>query len=189
MKQKIQLLNWDSEKGNPFDYEISNHHDTISEDTQWEIIEGNKELKPIKTIRSNIHLKLLASMDLKYISLLNGIDEDKKESITYLEMIDKRKLIDIKKPIIVWFDYPFNKIIKATIYPLVRTFDKDEHSGSKRIILDYIGYLMWQISRVYADIYKNHWESVGVWGHGFDDLYLEGLEICNGNEIGLMIGS
>ncbi|MBI4929436.1 MAG: hypothetical protein HY841_01645 [Bacteroidetes bacterium] len=179
-QQTSGLLNWNPTKGNPFDYQIHNYKDTISNDTEWKIEKRtNTKEKPIKQIYFFHHLKTLASLNLKFIELLNGVD--KGNIVTLLD----KQYIDCTKPIVVWFTYPFSQNVKATIYPLVRTFDESK----QQIISEHAGYLIWQIARVYAEIYQNHWESVGIYGHGFADLYLEGLEFFKNNEVELLMGA
>jgi len=173
------LLNWNSTKGCPYEYEISKYKDVISEDVKWAIEKEEISGKETGRLWSNIHLKTLATMDLKHVGLLSMIEGE--QLTNYFD----EKVIDYKKEITVWISYPFNTSVKIIIYPLFRFFDKN----SKGIPLDYLGYVAWQIAQVYAEVYKNHSEEVGIWGHGFSDLVLEGFNIYENNVIVPAIGS
>lgn len=176
------LCNWNSEKGNPFDYDTCNckSEDIISVDTEWEIVEkSEKKNSRIKEISFNHHLKTLSTINKEQSDLIQGTDNN-----GLMKYVDKE--IDISKPVIVYLSYPFKKKVEVTIYPLLRTFNGAELDSA---YIGHIGYYAWQIAKIYADIYKTHWEEVGIWGHGFSDLFLEGIEICEKNIFELHIGS
>jgi len=183
VKVKAELLNWDTSKGSPFHSE-KGYTDAIGKKAEWEIIdplrnEKKTKKKVIFKIESELNLELLSTLDLKHCPLISGISKN-------CEIINLNDdYVKSDKEIITWLDYPFNKTVKATIYPYVRTFKK---SGTFTH-LNYFGYLAWQVAQIYADIYKNNWEEVGVWGHSFNDLFLEGMVFYPDNEIKLLIGS
>lgn len=154
-------------------------HDIISEDATWEICQAPKNIRSVIDIFSNIHLKTLSSMDIKYTELLCGFDKNSNHLVSFTN-----QYIDCTQPTSVWFNYPFDASLKATIYPGVR-MSKDKRG----IIVDHIGYFMWQIAQVFADIYKDKWKDVGIGEHTFEDLYLEGISICANNQMKLYIGS
>lgn len=176
------LCNWNSKKGNPFDYDTCNckSEDIISVDTEWEIVEKSEQKKKlIKEISFNHHLKTLSTINQAQSDLIQGTDNN-----GLIKYIDKE--LDINKPVIVYLNYPFKKTVKVTIYPLVRIF---KGAKTDSTYISHIGYYAWQIAKIYADIYKNHWKEVGIWGHGFSDLFLEGIEIYEKNTFELHIGS
>lgn len=114
----------------------------------------------------------------------NEQDSNEKEKyISGREMINDGVSIRVKrsevKPVKVYIDYPFNKVAEITINPYMR---------NEIPCMDF-GYIIWQVSRAYAEIYKKRWKEFGVWGHGFEDLYLEIMEIRKYNVITLFIGS
>ncbi|MDR3716787.1 MAG: hypothetical protein P4L51_28600 [Puia sp.] len=182
----MEFLNWDDSKSHPFDYRIHNYQDVVSNDFEWAIEPQPEEAgKCLQSIPYYLHLKTLATLQVEQIRLLSS-DMNWAEVETLLEAH-----VQIQKPVSVWIDYPFEKSVKATLYPLVRLFDLDQHASHKvgRVIVSDFNYYAWQTALVYADIYKNHYKEVGVYMHGFDDLYLESLELFEDNVIRLGIGS
>jgi len=72
----------------------------------------------------------------------------------------------------VRFDYPLNKTIKLDpSFPALPTVE------------DFINFVV----NSYRDIYKN--EPNNIWGHGFGDLFLEGVSLRNDGKIELNMGS
>ena len=78
-----------------------------------------------------------------------------------------------------YFEKPLTGEVRLT-YPLgVDVYLKIKNCAS-------VGGLLWDISQVYKNIYKDP-EKYGVWGHGIGDLYFESITIfCNGSiELGM----
>ena len=179
MQNNVFLLNWDTTKDNPYDYEMGFGFEDKFTPPTFQIANAENNEKTVQKIRFDLNLKALSTIKLSQVTLISGMCDSK------MLLFFDEKYLDCSQPITVWLTYPFRHKVKATIYPWVRHF---KNSGSERC-MDYVGYLVWQIAIVYAEIYKNHVESVGVWGHGFSDLFLEGMNIKEGNIIELLIGS
>jgi len=75
------------------------------------------------------------------------------------------------RTITVDLDYPLSKIARVTIAPYVSRFS--ERDTEKRMTL---GYVLWQLARVYRQIYRAH-RRWGVWGHAIDDLQFESFTL------------
>jgi hypothetical protein len=176
---EIGLLNWTPDKGNPYDYSVFNAPKTYSFSDN-KIIISEKKLRKMKEkmrIRFNHRLALLATLTCEQAHLMHGIY--KNDGFNFLE----KKELNYEKEVTLFLSYPFKKQIEVIINPMLITRkDKSIHNSN-------IGYYAWQIANAYAEIYKNHWEEVGVWGHGFGDLFLEGIIIMEKNNLLVSIGS
>jgi len=164
------LMNWNASDGSPYGDEVSedNDRDALYE---WKIVDKKEDLQTvIEEYRFFNHIKTMATLNYNQSDLLGSG-----------EYIDE--YIDKKLPIIVDLTYPFSKVVRVKIQPMSQMIGKDTMYNAN------LGTIIWQISRAYADLYRNHWEEIGVWGHGFGDLYLEILRICKGNVFKVYVGS
>lgn len=193
-----KMANWNPGKGNPFDYSsmiVEQKFDMPEINIMdWDADADMDALLPeiITNVNFNVHLKTvfetIKTPDQAF-KLLQATEEksyQKEKYISGREMIEAHDgSVSVKEavvsPIKVYLDYPFGKIAEIIINPYV-------DSNYKKQRMDF-GYVIWQVSRVYAEIYKNRWEEFGIWGHAFEDLYLEIMEIRNDNVITMFIGS
>ncbi|MEM6265788.1 MAG: hypothetical protein AAGI38_25020, partial [Bacteroidota bacterium] len=90
-------------------------------------------------------------------------------------------LEDTAKPLQVFATYPFSKPLAIEIYPYGYTWVMDSKATHQAENQFSVGYILWQISRAYADIYENNWEHVGIWGHEFMDLAFNSIKFQSGN--------
>lgn len=187
------LLNWNSNKGNPYDYACNaDIEDKVSsKETEWKILTEEEykkyeSLGKLKSIKCNHHIKSLSFFDEDKAEQICGLNAD--ENRLFFRFYDD-KILDPSKSIKVLLTYPFSKAVEVTIHPTT-TRRKYLKSGTERVFhKDSFGFFLWKIALAYAEIYKEHWEEVGVWGHGFSDLYFERVYFNDNNHITLGIGS
>ena len=96
----------------------------------------------------------------------------------------KQELYHLTNPLTVFLTYPFTKTVAIKLYPISRKWKngKVEHLYS-------VGYLFWQIARIYAKLYKEHWEDVGICEYGLSDLCFEDCYIDDKGMVNLFMGS
>lgn len=170
-------LNWNKEKGNPYKFSEKTYED-FTRDTEFRII---KEMPDVPKILERI------KMDIR-LKDMEGIKKLDQANLVKCSLDDNKKLDKRLKPfdaLTVYLDYPFGKVVEVTIYAIKRTFS----SQSQRLYFFTVGMIAWEIAKVYGDVYKNQWEKVGVYGHGFSDLYLEEIQIRKDNVLTLYVGS
>lgn len=192
-----QSANWNPTKGNPFDFSDTDNYITcdpplikIASKSICDAEDYEEVLPPIiTTVKFNTHFKT-AFEAIKYphqSKLIDAVEEKSYEKEKYISgrdmIMSPDGSIHVKKtpvnPVTVYLDYPFNQIAEVTINPYI---------NDNEPFMDF-GYLVWQISRAYADIYKNKWEEFGIWGHAFEDLWLEIMQIRENNIITIYVGS
>ena len=94
--------------------------------------------------------------------------------------------LDDYQPITIYVTYPFNSLIELKIHPVsVTTFGAKIKTGNYY----WIGYIAWQISKLYEEIFKNEYENVGLGPHCMADLQLASMRIHKNNIITLGINS
>lgn len=179
------LANWDESDGSPYNYHLERPTFKYEEPT-WRIVpydqcraSYNNDKKGIKSIFvGNLRLWTLHLIENVEISTLITHSE---EHLPYIDIEDE----NINVPLKVYLDYPFSVCVEAEIFPLRRKelYETEYHGYFP------VGYLFWQVAKVYADIYKNHWEEVGVWGHGLSDLIVNGCEIYEDYSVMLVLSS
>ncbi len=177
---ELGLLNWTPDKGNPYEYSAFNTKATyMLFENQINIGEKLKlqKMKEKLKIKFNHSLALLATLNLEQTALIFGVY--KGDGFTFLE----KKELNCEKEVSVVLDYPFEKMAKVIVNPLLIKYENDSRYESN------IGYYAYQIAKAYEEIYKNAWKEIGVWGHGFGDLYLEGISVMNDNQLLVSIGS
>lgn len=168
------LANWDESDGSPYEYHLSAPRFKFGEPSwrtiSYEEYKASLEKKELKSLS-------VASLSLWTLHLIENVE------ITFLmstcdeyfsKFIELEEDEPLEIPLRIHLNYPFGEIIEATIQPIQVVHSENEENHFKFFP---IGYLCWQISKVYADIYKNHWKEVGVWGHGMSDLIIEYLII------------
>ncbi|MFN7116115.1 MAG: hypothetical protein ACK4TA_04910 [Saprospiraceae bacterium] len=166
----MPLLNWTPDEGQPY-YYPSDYY-LITEPT-WKILkedEANKVFDYFQQPRNlidKIELNLTSYVWcfhlIEHVGITKTISDLKGR--TYLE-----DFADLDFILTTYIDYPFhNGIVEVKILPI-----KYQYADSSEF---WVGYIFWQISKVYAEIYKNHWQEVGVYGHCFGDLAFSELII------------
>jgi len=171
-----QALDWTQEKGNPFDYKKT--YEDFTKDSEYKI---KKEMPDVPKIMARIKMNIpLYSMhtieELSHANLVHNMYEDSAKLDKHLNAHDA---------ITIYLDYPLGKIVEITSYAIRRTFEEQ----SERRYFFTVGQIAWEIAKIYADIYQNKWEKVGVWGHGLSDLHLEEIQIRDGNILTIYVGS
>ena len=198
-----RFLNWDNSKRNP--YRIPNivfHEGEVN----WKILtpeEQEKYLKLETRDSSRIFIpgsyklhEIVRLTDIGTLDLLGGFfDETYEDGTTEKLWIDDLGYFpnffvdDHSKPIFVFATYPFMKAVEIEIspYSFTRISENNEkfHAQSKIGV----GYILWQISKAYKDIYKNHWKETGVWGHEFMDLSFYSVNFFKGNKVLIQLES
>jgi len=96
----------------------------------------------------------------------------------------KNELTDLTTPLTVYLTYPFTSVVSLKIYPISR---KWKNGKVERLFT--VGYLFWQIARMYAKLYQTHWGEIGVYEFGLSDLHFEDCFIDDNGKVSLFIGS
>ena len=196
------LLNWNPDKGDPFQTPKYNYE---YEDPSWRILSDQAS-----TVIDNIHLMpefkfhriyfpvtyylwmISKIVDFDCLELLVGIHGRNSlkdiNCTTHLDEVAEEVSLDPKKPISVFTSYPFHSKIEISIFPFKYVL---ETSNGKKVSSGgfHIGYILWQISRQYATIYKHHSRKVGIWGHQFSDLAFGRIDILRNNQLMLDLES
>jgi len=174
----MSLLNWTPEKGEPykipserFEFEKANWRILNSKEAKKVSKYFNTERKILEHLRVNLHCYIWTFLIIQDPTITRMISDTKGK--TELESIDKE--------LTTYIDYPMNKTIEVKI-PLL----KWKNSG---ILEQCVGHIMWQISKVYEEIYKDHWKEVGIYGHDIGDLAFGDMIIDENNVLELCIES
>ena len=114
-------------------------------------------------------------------------DPNGNKKFYYFEILCKTdNIISENQPIRAYATYPFHTVVEQIIFPLNLTTFWAELKTSK--ILP-IGYIAWQISKLYSDLYKNFHRKAGVYGHSLSDLQLSSLKIYENNKMSIVVDS
>lgn len=175
------LLNWDYSKGNPY------HYDTFGIN-KLKITASKPEIKAIVDRNSielgksifefeifSLNIRRISELTIKQIELIFGITNN-----GFIDNFDK--FINPNKEMIVHIDYPFTKTAIVEI-PFMLVNDQVSPNTFT------VGYLLWQISRAYDEIFKKYWKELGLFGHGFSDLNFLKIFILENNTFKMFIGS
>lgn len=169
------LANWDESDGSPYEYGsgglIYQVEEPIwkcvpEEDCKFFYDGSKKELKSVLT--GNLSLWTLHLIENVEITTL--IHDHSEDCLSDIEIDEK----SLTTPLKIYLNYPFSQTVEAVIQPLIL---KVVYDDERQHPFFPVGYLFWQIAKVYADIYKNHWKEVGVWGHDLSDLVANGCVI------------
>ena len=174
----MALLNWTPDKGDSFELP----KDLFEfEKAQWKIIPEDEakgvksyfreERKIIENIRVNLHCYVWTFLLIDDPTVTRMISDVKGQ--TELEYVD-----DI---LTTYMDYPMAKMIEVKI-PMVSW----KNMGWKE---QWKGHMMWQISKIYEEIYRNYWEEVQVYGHDIEDLAFGNLIIHENKIVNLYLES
>ena len=162
--------------------------------------------KPIRTLDLDLHLRTLSALKPEVVArLVAGVEprgrrDGRASGIAFVSYLDgdgrprkrfKRvgasrfKAIPPKAQTFrAFLDYPFQKGVIVTITPFKRRWRRDGTRSEQSV-----GHIVSHIARAYAEVYRTAWREVRVWGHGFNDLHLEGLEIYGGGWVAPLVGS
>ena len=169
---------------------------------------GGARGKPIRSIDLDLHLRTLAGVKPEVAeTLVVGAETargpyKRRSSIAFVRWLDgdgrssppkrrrkygrmTRMLPASPRTFKAVLDYLFQKAVVVTIPPFQRRFK----SGGRARQQQTVGHIASMIARSYAEVYRTKWREVGVWGHGFNDLTLEGLNIYEGGWIEPLVGS
>lgn len=184
----MEIVNWNPDRGSPYYYHLDLPEYRYKEPT-WEILAEDH------WVNSRLDIwhtkKVIARSTVEYSSiwsfhLINDVAITPLIRDVYGNTIIMVDEFELDHVLTVYLDYPFASWIEVTISPLENKlpFNDDWLGGYFPV-----GYLFWQISKVYADIYKNHWEEAGVWGHGLSDLVFNGCDIYDDYSARLILSS
>lgn len=84
-------------------------------------------------------------------------------------------------------DYPLHRIARVRIRPYVVRYRRRSGGWATSSARMDLGYVLWQLARAYAKIYKRHKE-FGIWGHAISDLTFESVDIKH-NVLTVGVGS
>jgi hypothetical protein len=187
----METLNWSFEKGvSPYDYKTFGKSIYLFEEPVYEILYEDsflfdynfnktygEAIQKISMNHSIYNFHLLEKVEQSKLIFEYGVENPK---LNIGDDINNQNLFDDSKPIITFITYPVQYLIETKIFPLK---SNNYNAGFP------LGYYSWQISKIYAEIFKNHWLEAGVWGHGLEDLYLESIELYKNNIVQISIGS
>lgn len=179
------LCNWNESKGNPYEYEgCGGKIKRLYKFGSFKIELTDKDRfggEVLNSIRVDNNLKRVEKFEYEHSQEIIGIEEDGSMCKFITEL-------DMTKSISVIITYPFERNVLVTIEPssVVYTFEDGETNEHD---INHLGFLVWQIAKVYGIIYRTMDKEVGIWGHGFSDLYLERIKILKDNKIDIGIGS
>ena len=196
------LINWTENEGSPYKTpQISYEFEPPS----WRILtEG--ETDKIRNIHKQEDFKFFKIFfpltyylwricklnDVEATKLLTGFNYANDQDYLSIDTDDvefpEGMKFNFSKPVLVYTSYPFQSMLEIKIFPFKQSLKRFD---GKDVVYDSneIGYILWQISKVYEKIYKEHWKEVGVWGHQFSDLAFARLTLLNDNLILLQLDS
>lgn len=191
------MLNWQKGKGEPYkipeiNYEISFPEVKILNEEELNNKYDFFSNKDVKFFKINFPLsfylwRVCKLKEIETLNLITGVHY--RNNFTEFDFItdfdDYPGEIDVglefEKPMYVYSSYPFEKMVEIRIKPIEATRVLKEKIQTYQ---EYnLGYILWQVSRVYEEIYKNRWEEIGVWGHIFSDLAFGSIKIYDENII------
>lgn len=187
IENSSSLCNWMPGKGDPYTYSgcgMKSKKEYSIGSIGIKITDTELEGKEIDTFKLSNNLKRLEGFEFEQTKEIASLNKNGQLSLFFNET-----KLNTERPIDVVLSYPFEKMVLVTIQP---TFTKTiwEDGGDPSITnAKHIGHLAWQIAKAYGIIYRTMDNEVGIWGHGFSDLYLERITILEGNKIVVGIGS
>ncbi|MEL6925750.1 MAG: hypothetical protein AAFO94_17020 [Bacteroidota bacterium] len=175
-------INWKQGRGVlPYFFHQDPFKDEFIE-PEFKILNTNEtlEVKQYLKLQRNIVEKLEMCHSVWQFHLMD------KLPTTHLisDLNGKQELSKITTPLTVYLSYPFTKVVSVKLYPISR---KWKNGKVERLFT--VGYLFWQIARVYAQIYQAHWGEAGVYDFGLSDLHFEDCYIDDQGKVSLFIGS
>lgn len=162
----MPLLNWTPDKGSPYQIPRNRY---VFDKAPWRIL-SKEEISKVsfyfgkeRTILEDIRVNLDC-----YVWMFLLIDDP-----TVTKMISgvkgKTELEFVTDVLTTYINYPMAETIEVKI-PLVKW-------SNSLFEEQWVGHLMWQVAKVYEELYKNHWKEVGVYGHDISDLAFGNLII------------
>ena len=110
----------------------------------------------------NIKLSVLASLTANQALALIAVSKQRPR----IKGFQTQSFLEITE-VIAAFDYP----LKGKY--LLRTNPTLDYNGNPMSM--HTGYFLWQVAKIYQDEVYKYPKKYGVWGHGIDDLYFEGI--------------
>jgi len=190
IENNTPLCNWNASKGDPYTYSgcgMKSIRTPVIGDIKLEILgdEITEEYSEGEySLKFNNNLKRIESFEFEHTKEIACVDETGR-----LVLYPNTSQLDLTKPVSVVLSYPFSKFVKATINPSYTEIIWEDNPEPQRVDATHIGCLVWQIAKAYGIIYKTMDNEVGIWGHGFSDLYLERITVLKDNKINIGIGS
>ena len=186
----MEMLNWGTGKNiNPYDYKTWGESIYQFDEPTFNILKENclsfninfqkNNNEPIQEISMNHSIYTIHFLDkVEQTELITESGLKVKKDFLG-EDIDDKDLFDDTKPLTTYLTYSLDYAVEVEICPLKLN---NKNYGYP------VGYFAWQISKIYAIIFKYYWKEAGVWGHGLVDLYLESIELFKNNKVSLLIG-
>jgi hypothetical protein len=177
--ETIDLLNMDDEKLTPFVYHSIDGEIGIFiiYDPIIKIIENidviQDEDKLIHLDFDDLNIQKILTLEYQQSDLLFGYNDNQSYNVLDL-------YFNTENTIDVCLKYPFDKTAHLVIPPLSTEYENKSYS---------VGYILWQISRAYEEIYLYMWKEVGVWEYKFDKLAFRSLTIYKNNKISVNVVS
>ncbi|HHH49432.1 MAG TPA: hypothetical protein ENK52_00460 [Saprospiraceae bacterium] len=177
-----QVVDWVQSKGAlPYYYHLNPFTETFLQ-PEFRILSDNEsiEVKQYLQFDRKIVEKLEMCHSVWQFHLINNLES------THLinDLNAKNSLEKLKQPITIYLTYPFTKVVELKLNPIIRKW-----KNGKTESFFSVGYIFWQVANVYASLYKNHWEEIGIKEHGLSDLYFEDCFIDSNGKASLFIGS
>lgn len=195
-----KLLNWEESKGEP--YKVPKVSFEVEKPT-WRVVD-EEHADRIRNIHKQEGFgfyriffplpyylyRVCRLKDVESTQLLIGLRYNENRSIEQVPELEFPEGLDFntQQPVRVYSSYPFDEMVEIEISPFTAFFESRD-GNSRRFQTHDLGYLLWQIAKAYEEIYKDHWQTVGVWGHQFSDLAFGYIDLVDGNMILLNLES
>lgn len=177
----MEMINWLEEKGAlPYYYHQVPYSDNF-EAPDFEVLsaEASTQIKADLKGDRRIIEKVEMCHSVWQFHLLESLEST--HLITDLRGKERLKLRS--KKLTVFLTYPFQRVVRVTLSPICRRWKNDK--------IEYfytVGYLGWQIAKVYGELYRNHWQVVGIHDYGLSDLFFEDFYIDSEGKASLFMG-
>ena len=193
-----ELYNWNPQKNEspylygsqslkyiytPFQFKILDFEE--EEDFKKKALNAQKQKGVVLIYYELWDLQLIENIEVSFMlrPLFNHFAEGKFEDSYFQNRNDAETWIDTERPLEIYIEYPFAVPILLRVFPL----EVSDYNSTRKVFS--YGYISWQIGKLYAELYKNYAEEVGVYGHGLSDLQLGALEVYEDNKIETSINS
>ena len=169
----------------PFSFEILDK-DSAFQQEENRFDQGKKYKGELVFLSEMWALHLIERIEISdLINPVCFIDEYGYKETDLLEILNKTDgLIDANLPVKVRLSYPFEVQIEQIINPLKLV----KSSTDKELIMPF-SYIVWQVGKLYGELYKNYEKEVGIYGHSLSDLQLSSLKIYSNNRIEIIVNS
>lgn len=175
-KMAKNLANWTPDDGPPFDPQRDLKFTPIGPPkATYRILSDEKAEKVADQIDLTPRDTYPFTLEICSHDITRFLFIDKWEVLALIgDMKNIFDLDDFTDTIYIYTDYPFSKMVEISIPPLESTYlDRTSYFFT-------VGYILWEIAKVYEDIFSKKWEEVGVYGHKLSDLGIESIDFFEG---------